>query len=92
MLGKIASLRESAAKQVKDLAKDALSEAKDALREVKIHHIYYFTNTIRQLDGSLPLNSYLLLPISPHLPPLAIPSIFCHLAGPSTSEGSSKVS
>jgi hypothetical protein len=34
MLGKIASLRDSVSQNVKDLAKDALSEAKDALREV----------------------------------------------------------
>jgi hypothetical protein len=34
MLGKIANLRDSVSQNVKDLAKDALSEAKDALREV----------------------------------------------------------
>ncbi|KAG7672547.1 hypothetical protein KSW81_001509 [Nannochloris sp. 'desiccata'] len=33
MLGKIANLRDSVSQNVKDLAKDALSEAKDALRE-----------------------------------------------------------
>jgi hypothetical protein len=39
MLGKIASLREQVSSQVKDLAKDALSEAKDALREVCLDSI-----------------------------------------------------